>query len=120
LDIFVKQGHVLFDLAGVHAGCVDTVMWTRGLTRRIALRSPHILSACAVVSNTDLLLSLPSRVAEHLSRFYPLEIRELPFEIDKLSVSQVWHQRLEKDSLQRWLRTQIAETADGLAKPSAS
>lgn len=113
-ETFARERHILFNSGGVNVRCVDSLLHTRGLTRSIALRSPHIYLACAAVSATDLVLSLPRRAAEHLAELYPLQVTELPFELETLSVLQVWHGRLDTDPLQRWLRAQLAEVAVAL------
>lgn len=74
---------------------------------KVALRLPHYAAAPSVMVQTDLLLTLPSRVASVLARGLPLEIWPFPFEARPCRVGMVWHSRTDEDAAQRWLRQQV-------------
>ena len=83
---------------------------------KVALRLPHYAAAPSTLVSTDLLLTLPSKVAQVLARGLPLETWPVPFPVRPCRVEMVWHSRTEEDAAQRWLRQQIIEVATELAQ----
>jgi hypothetical protein len=66
---------------GTPGSRVDTVLAERGLRRRIALRVTNFLIAPVVVCETDLVNTMPSRLARQLARTYPLRSLSASLEI---------------------------------------
>jgi LysR family transcriptional regulator, mexEF-oprN operon transcriptional activator len=76
------------------------------LSRRIAASVPFHLSAPTLVARTDLIVSLPSSVADLLAwpgvRKFPLPLPHPGFR-DTI----YWHKRNERDPAHRWIRDKI-------------
>lgn len=106
---FAAQSHVVVTITGQGNAMVDTALARHGKSRRIAVRLPHFLVAPRIVAASDLLLSLPRRLAMHMAQSAPLELVELPLKVDMFSLSMIWHERAHGDPAQIWLRRQIAE-----------
>ena len=52
------------------AGTIDDELAKRGLSRRVVAAVPHFMGALAVVADSDLVATLPERVARrHAARF---------------------------------------------------
>jgi DNA-binding transcriptional LysR family regulator len=107
LESFCHHSHALITTTGSGLSAVDQMLQQRGLARRVALRLPHFLAAPAVVAHTDLVLTLPARVAEVMVRKFPLQISPPPLPLSTFPVSQVWHRRNHHDPAQIWLRQQL-------------
>lgn len=108
LERFCALSHALITVTGTGLGVVDQMLLQRGLSRRVALRLPHFLAAPVVVAQTDLVLTLPARVAEFVVRSFPLHISEPPLPLQSFPVTQVWHRRSQEDAAQSWLRAQVS------------
>ncbi|MCI0654026.1 MAG: LysR substrate-binding domain-containing protein [Methylococcaceae bacterium] len=119
LDEYVAMKHILISRTGRRVGVVDEWLEERGLERRIALIVPHFLSAPFIVAKTELLLSLPMRIAEQFVRLAPLKILRMPIDLPDYSLVMIWHPLREKDSAHRWLRERILEACLGLRGPAA-
>jgi len=78
-----------------------------GLDRRIKLIVPHFLSAPLIVAETDMVLSLPYRIAEQFKLFAALEIFPVPIELPAYDLSMIWHPLYDKDPAHLWLRDKI-------------
>ena len=65
--------HMLISRTGTRIGLIDDWLTEKGLERRIALIVPHFLSAPFIVANTDMLLSLPERIAEKFVGLAPAQ-----------------------------------------------
>lgn len=87
---------------------VDTVLSSLGVKRRVMLKLPHFLSAPLIVQETDLILTLPRRIAMLFAKYANLAVLEPPIELGKYNYMQVWHERHHYDPLHIWLRELIA------------
>lgn len=111
LESFCQLSHALITTSGSGLSPVDEMLRQRGLSRRVALRIPHFLAAPLVVAQTELVLTLPARVAEIMAARFPLQISPPPLPLRSFGISQVWHGRAHHDPVQIWLRQMLLETA---------
>lgn len=106
---FAAQSHVVVTITGQGNAMIDTALASQGKSRQVAVRLPHFLVAPMIVAESDLVLSLPRRLASHMAQWAPLELVELPLKVDMFSLSMIWHERTHGDPAQIWLRRQITE-----------
>ncbi|MDQ6702465.1 MAG: LysR family transcriptional regulator [Pseudomonadota bacterium] len=106
---FISSRHMLISPRGTGTGLIDDYLAVRGLTRKVSLIVPNFLSAPWIVANTDLVLSLPLRIAEQFVRLAPLKILPLPIDLPIYDLIMVWHPRQEKEPAHQWLRREILE-----------
>jgi DNA-binding transcriptional LysR family regulator len=107
---FAQLPHLSISSSGEDLSFVDSALAKNGLSRRIALDAPY-LSAGAVLTKSDMVAVLGRHLAQEFCRSFPLRIMELPFEAPYLSISMLWHERLDKQPSHRWLRETIADLA---------
>jgi DNA-binding transcriptional LysR family regulator len=107
LDEYVSMKHMLISRTGERIGVIDEWLAERGLSRRIALIVPHFLSAPFIVAKTELLLSLPERIARRWIGLAPLIMLPVPVELPSYDLVMIWHPLRENDPAHRWLRQQI-------------
>ena len=79
------------------------------LTRRIRLELPGFLRLSAILTTSDLIVTLPRHIGETLARAAGLRVLPCPFEIPGFTVKQYWHARYHHDANSRWLRGICAE-----------
>ena len=77
----------------------------------MCLSLPHVLVAPFVVAATDVILTLPKRVAHIFKNVLDLKITRPPLALTGFDLTQAWHARRQHDQAHRWLRGMIAETA---------
>jgi DNA-binding transcriptional LysR family regulator len=65
------------------------------------------LSIVLMLVGADRLSIIPRRSAKGLSLVCPLVVRELPFPSPRITLSMIWHRRLDNQPAQRWLRGMI-------------
>lgn len=107
LERFVSLSHILVIITGYGKSAVDEALTQQGLSRRAAVRLPHFLAAPMLVAESDMILSLPRRLARRIAISTPVEILEIPLKIEKFSPSIIWHERWHDDSAHMWLRKLI-------------
>jgi DNA-binding transcriptional LysR family regulator len=108
LEEYIKVPHMLISRTGSPTGIIDEKLAEMGRERRIKLIVPHFLSAPLIVAETDMILSLPSRIAEQFKKFAPLEIFPVPLELPSYDLAMIWHPLSDKDLAHLWLRDTIA------------
>jgi DNA-binding transcriptional LysR family regulator len=120
LERFLELDHALIAPSGRPGGAVDDALAKRGLSRRVALLVPHFLAAPFVIAQTDLVLTLPERVAMTFAKTLPLELLPPPFPVPGFAMILLWHDRTHHDSAHVWLRERIVEVAGMLGPRSAA
>ncbi|HEU4404846.1 MAG TPA: LysR family transcriptional regulator [Polyangiaceae bacterium] len=118
LDTYCALPHALVAVTGSGPGVVDEALAKLGRARRVALRVPYFLAAPALLSQSDLLLTLPRVTAEHFVARYALTLYELPFALPAGVISMAWHRRYARDEGLAWLRARVGEAAKGLPPPA--
>lgn len=88
---------------------VLTELVTERARRNIVIQTVHFTSVPALVAETDLIVTLPSRVARAFSATHNLRYLPLPVEIPPFEVRMNWHERNEADPAHRWLRWAMTE-----------
>ena len=110
-DAFAALPHVSVAPSGLSyfSSVVDSALEALGLSRRIAVSSPHFLLAAHLVSQSDLVLALPQQAAMTLARFFPLRLIEIPMPTRLVDVAMYWHERCHHGRPHQWLREQVRE-----------
>lgn len=109
LDTYLKAEHILASSRRKGMGLEDFELSRLGLQRRIRLRCQHYFAACRVVSQTDLLLTMPERYARIANEQFNNQILALPLPMPSWDVYLYWHQNVENDPANRWLREQVTQ-----------
>jgi DNA-binding transcriptional LysR family regulator len=105
---FLAASHALVSYKGGHR-VIEEALERAGLARRIALRVPHFTVVPMVLERTDLILTLPQRVARVYQQRGRFRSLPPPVPIPPADVAAHWHERYERDPGNRWLREMIME-----------
>jgi DNA-binding transcriptional LysR family regulator len=106
---FLEASHVLVTYRGGGHRVIEEAFERAGVTRRIALRVPHFTVVPMVLERTDLILTLPARVARVFERRGKFRTVAPPVPIPPAEVAVHWHERFEADPGNRWLREQLVD-----------
>jgi DNA-binding transcriptional LysR family regulator len=117
LERYVSLRHVTVTISGVGESPVDAALSTLGLTRHVALRVPHFIAGAMLVADSDMILTLPSRLARRLADKLPLVLLDVPLQLAPLSPAMIWHERFHGDPAHVWVRQQLV---DVVAEPCIS
>lgn len=109
LERYVAMRHVAVTISGVGESAVDAALSTLGLTRHVALRVPHFLAGAMLVADSDMILTLPNRLARRLADRLPLMLLDLPLQVAPLSPAMIWHERFHGDPAHAWIRQQLVD-----------
>jgi DNA-binding transcriptional LysR family regulator len=106
LDRFCEMSHVLTSPnGGGFEGVVDEMLSQIGRSRRVMVSTASFLLMPALVEASDLVATVPRRVAQ----FWRSRVALLPppLEIEGFSMQMGWHPRNNADPGLRWLREQV-------------
>ena len=78
-----------------------------GIAREIAVFVPTFTAAAAVVSQTDLVASLPGTLVETLAKPLALRVVATPLRPVSATINLVWHERTEADPALRAFRAAV-------------
>jgi DNA-binding transcriptional LysR family regulator len=98
--------HIAITSSGDDTRFIDDALAEHGLTRRVWAALP-LHSITQVLVGSDAMAVVPRRVAADFMAVRPLVIRTLPFVSPRVSLSMLWHRRLDHDPAHRWLRATL-------------
>jgi DNA-binding transcriptional LysR family regulator len=93
---------------------IDDALRAQGLSRSFLLSKPSFLGVPFMVADTDLVATLPERVARHFTKLVPIEMFDLPIESPQFTVSMIWHDRTHHSAVHSWLRDLILRVCQSL------
>jgi DNA-binding transcriptional LysR family regulator len=96
-------------------GVIDTILAQKGLTRQLALLAPHFASVPFIVAESDLIATVPRRLALGFNKALKLQVLPMPFTLPPFRLSMLWHERVDSDPAHRWLRELVISTAARLS-----
>ena len=79
---------------------------------QIQVEVPHFLIACNLIAQSELLGLIGELAAQRLAESLKLQCYPLPIKVADFNVAQLWHERRHSDAAHRWVREQIALTAE--------
>lgn len=113
---YLAYPHAMVALAGTQLSSVDVALAKAGHERRVWLTAPGFASVLSIVKGSDLIASIPMRLAEIQQR-KELASFELPITVPAIPYSLVWHRRKAVDAGNAWFRA-LVQRELASAKPS--
>lgn len=101
---YTAFGHVVASRHGRANGPVDDALAALGLERTIVAVVPSFPAALAVARTSDLIALVPASLVRGEAASASIYAFELPVKTEQITVSQMWHPRLDVDPVHRWLR----------------
>jgi DNA-binding transcriptional LysR family regulator len=108
-NAFQRERHVLVTASGTGHELVDRELERLGVRRNVVLSLPNFLGIGALVASTELMITVPERVASTLLRIADVKSFAPPFDLPSFAIKQHWHERFQQDPANRWLRSVISD-----------
>ncbi len=109
LDNFLKLRHVALAPRVRTNSMIDLALSKRGLKRTIAVTVPHFLSMPVMVQNSDMVCTMPRRMANLYVDHFRLRSHVVPLRVPEFPIYMIWHDSHEADAGHRWLRSHLIE-----------
>lgn len=104
--------HIHVSRRGSDRGAIDKALQALGLERTVVAIVGGFATALALARGSDLIASVPERHTGNLRA--GLHSFPLPVAIPEITVSLLWHPRLDADPAHRWLRSQLRDVCASL------
>ncbi len=107
LSQYATEKHILISLQGDMKSKSQELLAKKGLNQQFRAGVSSFLSPGWLLTTTDYLLTCPRKLADSYEKYLPVETHELPIEIPKIHIIQVWHERSHRDKAHSWFRQLI-------------
>jgi len=113
LDDFCRFDHVIVSpTGGSFSGPADEALQALGARRNVALSLPSFHVLLDTVRTDDFFAIVPEKLMR--GRMAGLRLFDPPVSVPDFDVVASWHQRVDKDPVQRWLRSLLTSVAVAL------
>lgn len=108
LERFCQLDHAMVSYAGgAFRGVTDDALAVLGRERRVCVSMPSFLAMLDLLTASDLIAVIPSRLAPGRDN---VTLIEPPLEIEGFDKLLVWHPRTDNDPALRWVRALLVKT----------
>jgi DNA-binding transcriptional LysR family regulator len=90
---------------------IDAELERFGLRRRVRMVKPSFLALPFVLETSDMVASVPARLARRMMRMAAVEAFDIPLELPLFDVMMLWHPRTEHSPAHEWLREMMFSCA---------
>jgi DNA-binding transcriptional LysR family regulator len=113
--VYAACPHVVMAASGEDRTWVDDVLADHDLTRSVQHTVPHFLALPSIIAGTEMIGTVPRRIAESLARDDQFTIYTFPFDQQPHQLVQCWPRRRDRDPVHVWLGSIVSEIADTLS-----
>lgn len=115
---FSAAEHLMVVSAGTGHGKVDELLQRGGIERRIQLTVPHYVSVGHILQGSDLIATVPERLADRLLQAFGLAKQPHPAQLPDIAINVFWHAKYHRSPANRWLRGVLFELFSDAASQS--
>jgi DNA-binding transcriptional LysR family regulator len=106
---FSAAEHLLVVSEGTGHGKVDEVLKRSGVERRTSLTVPHFVAIGHILQGTDMVATVPERLAERMVAPFGLAYVAHPAPLPEVAINVFWHAKFHKAPANQWLRSVVFE-----------
>jgi len=112
-----RLAHVAISLLDDGISDLDAALANRGVTRRIALRTPHFMSALAIVGGSDAVTTISRCLSQSFADRFGLVLRDPPIDDPDMAMVLVTTGLRAHDPLLVWIAEQTRQAAENVFAP---
>ena len=106
---FSSAEHLVVISAGTGHGKVDELLLRSGVERTVRLTVPHYVSVGHILRGSDLIATVPKRLADRLVEPFGLAEVPHPAKLPDVAINVFWHAKYHRSPANRWLRGVVFE-----------
>ena len=110
LGEFSSAKHVVVVSEGTGHGKVDELLERSGIARNVLLTVPHFVAVGHILQNSDMVATVPERLAQALVGPFALTYVKHPAALPEIAINMFWHAKYHKDPANEWLRSLVFRT----------
>ena len=77
------------------------------MARKVVLTVPHYVAVGHILHDSDLVATVPERLAQALAGPFGLSYVRHPAKLPEIAINLFWHERYNKDPANAWLRSLV-------------
>lgn len=104
LKMFLEAEHVALLPTRSRNPRIERALEKKGLARKVVAEVSHLVVMPQIVATTNLIATMPSRLANFYGEKMGLQVLPNPIYQDTVPVYQMWHRHFEDDDGHKWLR----------------
>jgi DNA-binding transcriptional LysR family regulator len=105
LSDFTDAQHLVVVSPGTGHGRVDELLRRTCAKRVVQVTVPHFVAIGHMLRTTDLVATVPERLAQHLVEPFGLVYRPHPVPLPDIAINVFWHGKAHRSPANRWLRS---------------
>jgi DNA-binding transcriptional LysR family regulator len=109
LDRFVAAEHLLVDATDSPYDRINQLLEQAGIGTSTRFRVPHFTAVPYIVGSSDLVVTVPQKLAERAAQPFRLKWIVPPLALPELQTNLFWHRRFNQDPGSQWLRTLVLD-----------
>jgi DNA-binding transcriptional LysR family regulator len=109
LERFVSAEHLLVDATDSPYDRINQLLEQAGIGNTTRFRVPHFTAVPYIVSASDLVVTVPQKLAERAAKPFGLKWIVPPLALPMLQTNLFWHRRFNQDPGSQWLRALVVE-----------
>jgi len=106
---FSAAEHLVVISAGTGHGKVDELLLRSGVERSVRLTVPHYVSVGHILRGSELIATVPERLADRLLEPFGLVKVPHPAKLPDVAINVFWHAKYHRAPANRWLRGVVFE-----------
>jgi DNA-binding transcriptional LysR family regulator len=106
---FLDGAHAIVHEAGRTGDFLSSELEAQGLKRRVVLNIEHYLAVPMILTESDLIFTVPYAIGQELAKLGDIKLVRPPFKSKPRIVKQFWHSRFHHDDANRWIRGIVAD-----------
>jgi DNA-binding transcriptional LysR family regulator len=114
LDQYLKYRHVVVNVLSGQQTPIDRPLRALAQKRQVGLVIPFFAPAILAVAQSNMILTVPKRLALKLAKSAAVRLIEAPHEVKGFKYEIIWHRRLTADPVHQWFRDQVRAVAKEL------
>ena len=111
LKQYLQFPHALVETLAGQQTMVDRPLGQLGAKRQVVLSLPFFVPAIFAIAQTDLILTVPRKLAKVATELAGVRVVEPPREIKSFPYFMAWHPRLTNEPAHAWFREQVRMAA---------
>lgn len=109
LKRFAAAEHLLVDSGESPYPRINQLLEKAGVGKATRFRVPHFTAVPYIVSGSDLVVTVPQKLAERAAVPFGLKWIAPPLKLPILQTKMFWHRRFNQDPGSQWLRGMVAD-----------
>ena len=109
LDEYMALEHVILEPREGQTDLAEQIQAAVGRSRRVRVQVPRYLSMPFIVSQSNLVCTLPLPLARLFERHFPVRVVSCPLPVQPIPLFMMWHACQDGDPAHQWLRRSLIE-----------